>query len=128
MEREACWNCLHDSHGQGDTGTGAPCPGQCRCPTPGFPWHLYRRYGRFGEVMPHFCGHYQPRDAGRCPACGAPLGTSQQIQHWACGVFAVLPCCSPECLATLQRLLDAECDAIAPPPPRPGDRQSQALH
>jgi hypothetical protein len=78
--------------------------------------------------MPYFCGHYQPRDAGRCPACGAPLGTSQQIQHWACGVFAVLPCCSPECLATLQRLLDAECDTIAPPPPCPGDRLSQAFH
>lgn len=115
MEKKACWNCTHSSNGAGYSSVDAPNGSECRCQTPGFPWHIYRKYKGFEEIMPGLCGHYQPRTAGQCPECGAELGPVQAVEHWACGVFHVVPCCSSACRSLQQARLDAECDAMMQP-------------
>ncbi len=97
MGIRACWNCLHGGGASHDP-AGAMILGVCcHCPVAGFPWHLYRRYGGYPSVMPSLCGHYEPREAGTCPVCGARLGPEYLVDHWAGGVFGTLPCCSPGC-------------------------------
>lgn len=113
MEKEACGNCRHNVGGLGYSSIESLSGSHCRCSTPGFPWHIYHRYRRYPNVMPRFCGHYEARCAGKCRECGVDLGPTHLVQYWACGVFSVVPCCSPSCLAAQQSRLDAELETIA---------------
>ena len=134
MEKEACSNCRHSDSAFGYSSTALFSGSECHCRAPDFPWHTYRHYAyyrqyrHFESLMPSLCGHYEPRDAGCCPECGAPLGPVHLVAFWASGVFAVVPCCSPRCLAARQSRLDAEEATIAPVVGARTDDQEHTAH
>lgn len=119
---EACWNCRYGRTQVSRLATGELS--ECCCPAAEFPWHLYRRYGANKSLMPALCRHYEPELAGRCPECGAELGPPHLVEHWACGVFSVIPCCSAECCSARQKQLDEEGDAITARAERQSDAAS----
>ncbi len=127
MEKKACSNCRYSNNPVGYSSADVPSESDCRCPIPGFPWHIYHRYRSHETVMPTLCGHYQPVSAGRCGECGKELGPQHLVKYWACGVFSVIPCCSTDCLAAQQGQLDAERDAL-PPVQASTDPQLRACH
>jgi hypothetical protein len=83
--------------------------------------------------MPSLCGHYEPREAGTCPVCGAGLGPEYLIDHWAGGVFGTLPCCSRECRSVQEKRFLVEEESIlartgTPDPESCEDLSCQEIH